>query len=540
MHSHPSRRWLAGLGVAGALVAVSAVPAAAAPLPVPDRQAQEYALYANNATVAPGGPAKVVDLYALTDMPFASYTVTVDRGAVAGFAVVSSAEGSVPCTGDGAILTCTVGQEREPELGLISLDVRATDTAKPGQHGELTFTVTGPDADTETFRSTVTVGEGVDLAAGDDLELRGAPGTTVPAPLTMTNVGGTDADGAVLVVAGSYDFAPSERYSNCEYATEAFVPNLFACTFDGKVPAGDSVVVSSSFGFTIPADAWAPDRQGGASIWLTKADWAEARDEVGLFAQARTRGTGEALRLTTRRSTQAVPQTDTDLDNNAAGLSLRVTGNQRTDVAANGARVKGAVGSVVPTTVGFTNKGPAALNTGGTESLFAVALVTLPAGTTAVKVPENCFADDGSGEGAPKPGASVYFCDQLETPAGKGAKVTFEFGLRVDKAGPLTGGIEVLTGTLRAERPDLDPTNNTAEILVNAPENGGGQPGDGGQPGNGGQPGDGGGGGGDQDGPTLPVTGSPASLIAGVGGLLLVAGVAGYLVAKRRRTRFVA
>lgn len=36
------------------------------------------------------------------------------------------------------------------------------------------------------------------------------------------------------------------------------------------------------------------------------------------------------------------------------------------------------------------------------------------------------------------------------------------------------------------------------------------------------------------------MTGSPASLIAGVGGLLLVAGVAGYLVAKRRRTRFVA
>ncbi|MEH1164743.1 LPXTG cell wall anchor domain-containing protein [Micromonospora sp. CPCC 205539] len=38
----------------------------------------------------------------------------------------------------------------------------------------------------------------------------------------------------------------------------------------------------------------------------------------------------------------------------------------------------------------------------------------------------------------------------------------------------------------------------------------------------------------------MPVTGQSVGLVAGLGALLLAAGVGGYLVAKRRRTRFVA
>ena len=71
---------------------------------------------------------------------------------------------------------------------------------------------------------------------------------------------------------------------------------------------------------------------------------------------------------------------------------------------------------------------------------------------------------------------------------------------------------------------DLKPANDTAKVVVNAAPGG-----DGGQ-----------GGGGQGDGGTLPITGSSTALIAGVGALLLAAGAAGYVVSRRRRTRFVA
>jgi hypothetical protein len=57
-----TRRWLAGLGVAGAFVAASAAPALAAP------PADDVLLYANNALIAPGGAAKSVTLYAFTEL----------------------------------------------------------------------------------------------------------------------------------------------------------------------------------------------------------------------------------------------------------------------------------------------------------------------------------------------------------------------------------------------------------------------------------------------------------------------------------------
>jgi LPXTG-motif cell wall-anchored protein len=46
--------------------------------------------------------------------------------------------------------------------------------------------------------------------------------------------------------------------------------------------------------------------------------------------------------------------------------------------------------------------------------------------------------------------------------------------------------------------------------------------------------------GGGGDGGTLPITGASTGLVGGIGGLLLVAGLGGYLLAKRRRTRFIA
>lgn len=146
-------------------------------------------------------------------------------------------------------------------------------------------------------------------------------------------------------------------------------------------------------------------------------------------------------------------------------------------------------------------------------------VVELPPGTTAVEVPDSCQL---------RPGTRTYQCAS-EMLLVAGETYTMEFRLRIDKVIPNA------QGSVRVNAPcecpgggsfedDIKPANDRAMIVVNAGQGGGGE-----------GAGSGGGGGG-----SLPITGSPTGLIAGIGGLLLVAGAGGYLLARRRTTHFVA
>ena len=88
--------------------------------------------------------------------------------------------------------------------------------------------------------------------------------------------------------------------------------------------------------------------------------------------------------------------------------------------------------------------------------------------------------------------------------------------LRVDRLTRRTAGAVTI-----ALDGDTNPRNDRAEIvfLPAADGNGGGDP-------------DGGG--------SLPITGDAVSSTVALGGLLLAAGLGGYLLVRRRRTRFVA
>ncbi|MDT0533209.1 LPXTG cell wall anchor domain-containing protein [Micromonospora sp. DSM 115977] len=506
MLTHSTRRWLAGLGVAGALVAASAIPASAAPT-------GSLKLSANDVIVAPGGATKWVTLSALGIEWSDDIVVKVDRSEVAGFADVRSTAPAGVCTEAGVILTCRV-----PDLGdgdppvQVELSVRAKDGARPDQEGELAFTVTAPGSGSGSFRSTVAVGEGVDLAAAYSLKLTGAPGGTLKAPLTLENRGETAARGAVLFVSAGYGLRPSQRYENCRYASGAFGANPFVCTFDTVIAPHEAAALDSSFGFTVPADSWAPAAYSGSAFWFTPADWKEYKAHTNVDDDLGPGGTDGKLELrpvTTRRSAQ----TDVDPYDNQTWIELQVTGDQRADVAALGAKVDARVGRTVPVTFGYVNHGPAAVGIGSRPDVMVSTTVTLPKGVTAVRAPKTCVSN-ASGEGEPgEPGASAYRCS-LTGRVGKGEKVEFAFTLRIDKAGSHTGEV-------RLHISDENPTNDTARILVNAT---GGQ----------------GGGNDDGDGGTLPITGGSTGLIAGVGGLLLVAGVGGYVLTRRRRTRFVA
>ncbi|WP_030491360.1 LPXTG cell wall anchor domain-containing protein [Micromonospora chokoriensis] len=529
MLKHSTRRWLAGLGVAGALVAASATPASAAPATFA-APIDNLDLYANNVIVAPGGTEKWVTLFSLiTERQPGDYTIKVDRSKIDGFADVE--DSGENCTESGAILTCKVEDQDDDGsyLNLVSLLVRAKADAKPDQKGELSFTVT-PDgkSGSASYSSTVEIGEGVDLTTNESLELKGAPGATLKAPFQVTNRGEVPAEDAVLFVVGADGLQPSKRYENCEYTEGPLHDFAFACRFDTTIGKNSSFRLDDSFGFTVPTDSWAPNTFGGFSTWFTPADWDEYRSEAELPAKLGPNGTEGELKLEPAANLRS-RQTDVNPLDNSTWVDLQVTGNQRADVAARGAKVTGDVGATVALTVGYVNNGPAAVNTGGSESPWISTTVTLPKGVTAVRAPESCFDAEDDGWESGKPGARVYQCF-VPGSIKKGEKVDYEFQLRIDQAGGQAGEVKLRTGHEETEIKDLDPANDVAKILVNAA---GGTDG-------GGNAGGSNGGNGGGDGGSLPITGQSTGLIAGIGALLLAAGVGGYLVAKRRRTRFVA
>jgi hypothetical protein len=142
----------------------------------------------------------------------------------------------------------------------------------------------------------------------------------------------------------------------------------------------------------------------------------------------------------------------------------------------------------------------------------------MPKGTTAVSVPEqDCVA---ARDGKPDysrtqlTGAPQYLCTTDTNVLEVGQTYRWPFKLRLDVAGPTNGAVAVGD---RADDRDPNPTNDTAAIQVNPAAGTGGT----------------GGGAG-----TLPITGGNVGLLAGAGIALITLGAAGYLTARRRRTRF--
>ncbi|MFI6267592.1 LPXTG cell wall anchor domain-containing protein [Micromonospora zamorensis] len=520
MLTHSTRRWLAGLGVAGAFVAASATPAAA------EEPSNEVFLYANNALLAAGGEAKAVTLQAFTEALPDDFTITVDRAAVTDFATVTLTDALAGCSEAGSVITCKLKGADTIDY-VLDLTVEAKDSASIGKKGDLTLTLATKGRANVTTKSTIEVGEGVDLKADEALTVSGAPGESVKAPLRVANVGDKTTNGAVLLLTSTPGITAA-RHSNCSYLY-AFGTNFAQCAMDQKIEPGAVLQLDSSSSLKIAADAWAPGEQSGSGWWFADGDWAtEFLAEFPIPADQWEKGTGAALTLVPAPSVQArqLRQTDKDSSNNATEILATVTGSQRADAAATGAEVSGAVGKTVSAKVGFVNNGPAMINSYSPNELVTTAEITIPAGATAVTAPEECLpVKDGEEIGGyGEPGGRVYFCEWYEV-LHKGDAAVFEFGLRIDKLAGAPGSVRLRHFNLDGNGStvaDLDPKNDTAAFVIKGATDG---------------EGDGGTGGGDGG---LPVTGQSTGLIAGLGALLLAMGVGGYLVAKRRRTRFVA
>ncbi|MEV4196752.1 LPXTG cell wall anchor domain-containing protein [Micromonospora globbae] len=530
MIKNSARRWLAGLGVAGAFVAASATPAVAAEVP--------FEVVTHDLLVAPGHMT-YGSFYAHwknteSEPTFGRTTIDIDLSGVADFAVVEPAWGWA-CDVSPTKLHCEADLQDGDTPGFDYM-VTGRDGAKPGQQGALSISVAS-GGKTATGKAGVTIAEGVDLVSDPTVEASGEPGARVGVPGVVRNAGETLVDGTVLVVQADWLAAYAGDFSNClseEFGVYAF------CTFDTKLERGRTYELSEDLPIKL-----SPDARTGATLpvfldWWTRDDWNQAFEDwlVGDLKPGR----GGELRLVAkeRSSVARSPQTDLDKLNNMTFAMIGVTGDNPADLKAVGATASGKKGDVVDVQPGFTNLGPAILEYQGQASQDISiddlpVRISIPEGTTAVEAPWDCVPYVPGEEWDPwnanwgEPGAKEYACQVTETP--KDTESVYYFGLRIDEVVPNA------KGSVTTKLPgDPKADNDTAAIVIN-PVGGGtpGTPGDGDQGGDGGQ-----GGGDDGDGPTLPITGSSTGLIAGVGALLLVAGVGGYVLARRRKTRFVA
>ncbi|MGC4886104.1 LPXTG cell wall anchor domain-containing protein [Micromonospora sp. DT227] len=523
MLSHSTRRWLAGLGVAGAFVAASATPAVAA--------APQIALgvYFGDTTVATGSDGKIEysTIHSSAPTVLNDLTVRYDFTGLAGKVTVAEEEDTfADCASPSAnVLVCTSPWEVEVDEwglgGIFPVQIKATDKAKDGDSGTIKVTLSANGFDAVSHDAKVRVGEGVDLAAGPETAVSVAPGKTFTAPLKVSNAGETTAKGATVVFYNDYGLNSTKHYSNCTYVGD----ELRTCRFDEELPAG------STFGATLPyalgADTLAPGFKYGEVIWMTPNEFEDFESYLDNYdVTVGKPGTDGKLTLAeaggkaSARGFQADPRPE----NNGTNLQVTVTGNNGTDLEALGSSVSGAAGATVKATVGLRNNGPATLDYSRSGSSVTYLTFDVPKGTTTVAVPENCFPVKGDEWGEPgQPGARHYRC-YFDSFLKAGQTVTLDFGLKIDKV------IANDTGLVKINVPcecdggfyrDQKPANDSAKVVVNAAAGG-----------------DGGQGGG--DGGTLPITGSSTGLIAGIGALLLAAGFGGYVVARRRKTRFVA
>jgi LPXTG-motif cell wall-anchored protein len=511
-----ARRLFAGVAAAGAFVAATALPAYAAP---------DFHVLAHDTLVAPGSnTSDYVFVSTLNDensTPPEQISLVIDTSDIGGAHIsVESASFDWDCDSEtGPVFRC---QARTVDEGgaFFNYQTYGNSEAEPGSKGTVTFTAE-VDGVKGTAKSVVTIGEGVDLATPETISATAEPGAVATANQPVGNIGTSTVHKTILNLSPDWRAPYRGDFSNCTtYGDDFFV----VCTFDQDLEPGQSYQLSQAIPYKVEAGSRTGAVFHSYSMWLTQGDWDMIVDSWITDDLEAKPGKGEPLRIVpVANARRGVPQTDVDGYNNFSSVNIKVGGDNRADVAAVGASAAGAVGATVTVKPAIKNLGPAFLEQLANEEIPPVVRIKVPTGTTAVEVGYECapYTEDGNWpdwEAFGQPGAAEYGC--LTFDVEKGTSYEYAMSLRIDKViADATGAISVNV--------DEDPNaaNNVAEIVINGTGTGGGN---------------GGTGGGDGDGGGLPVTGPQATLIATIGVLLLGGGAAGFVLARRRRTRFVA
>jgi hypothetical protein len=532
MQRHAARRWLAATGIATALVVSSAVSAAAEPVPT-------LGVVLPDTLFAPGSPGTLAEATVLVSEPTTLHNLTIkyDFSDIADFADVAAEPGL--CETAGTVVTCLFEEEMLDGWGgtYPGLAVSPKSGKAAGEEGELKVTVTADGLAAVSDTATVSIGEGVDLAAEAAPDLSAAPGGSYEEKLGVQNVGSVTAHGAVLALNGDLGIlAGSPRYSNCTYQGDE--PRV--CVFDTDLAVGKSYGLT--YPFKLRADTPAPGGQFIEFGWMTPAEWdaqKKALQKLGLGEVVGVPGSGPALALTEKARGELEPvegdlfkiskQVDEAPWNNWTESAIKVTGNNPADAAAVGDRASGAAGTEVEVEVGVKNNGPASILPSRSGEGFGTVIFTVPPDSTVTDAADDCIASVGGEWDYDHPGragGTKYHCfPGLELPVGE--KTTWAFKLRIDTATPDAKGKVELQSPFDPGEPlppiyDSTPSNNVADVVLNGTATE--------EPSTPANPSPGG-----DDNGGLPVTGTPVAIVAGVGLLLAVAGFVLFRLARRRR-----
>lgn len=518
MSYRTGRRMFAGLAAAVAVIGLATPPALAAP------PAVDLRLIMPGVTVVPGGAGKPAGvILTLTEPGDAQrppsvvhdLKIEVDSTAVADLVRVTRDPESVDadgpeCSTAGTVLTCTYADpvvlsgDDFPEVEVVGLLVTPRPQAQVGQGGVLRVSASGRGLATVRHESPVRIGEGVDLSAAGPDRISAAPGGHAALRPRVRNTGRVAVDGAALLLfTAAAALRPAPRFGNCRYG------EVVLCTFAGELAPGRTYRTAEPLQLPVPHDVAAPGATTALGIWLTPTDLADLTHGA-TEAELGRPGTGGDLRLVEESSRAAraagAPQTDVDPEGNYFWTEIAITGRHPADLAAVGATITGAQGARVSTRLGLRNRGPATLDPDFTGIEVFGVLVTPPKGTTVVSADERCWPV--LLPEATRPG--FYSCTPDER-LRSGQSALFDFTFRIDADGRESTGAVSVQG---AQGADPVRSNDTAKIVVN-PEAGG-------------------------TGGGLPVTGAPGGVLVGAGLLLLLAGTAGAVLARRRRLRFTA
>jgi hypothetical protein len=509
------RRLLVGAAAIAAATAVAAPANAAGP---------KVSMLVPDATVAAGFNTLVSPLLiAGGDIELNNASMTFElSGQLEGVSLAAPDEDLDECTTETSQkLTCTVPYPIDlgqyGSIGDLQAKLNATKAAL-GESGKLKITFSADGIAPIDSTVAVDVAEAVDLSAGKDSTVTTKPGGSFQAGLQVHNNADTVAHGTAVIFDTDWAFQTTTKYSNCFY-DEGF---LNACVFDQDLAAGRGYSVSVPY--RAGKDTMAPGGAYGEFEWLTGDDY----NDFIKFLSSRglqgpgVAGTGGKLELQALPALKSLAkQSDPNQDNNWQNIDLKVTGKQGVDLAATGASAQATEGQTVSLTVGARNVGPATLDRNRSGEPAAAVVITPPTGTTVAKIPDGCRVSDIQ----TAPGPKQYLClTSTIFPVNTSVSWTFQF--KVNTASDNAKGSVEVNPKCACDifSADVNKANNVASIVLNPTGSTGSTGSTGGQGGGG----------------SLPITGPQTAVVGGAGVVLVAGGLVGFMIARRRRTRFEA
>ncbi|MCX5401560.1 LPXTG cell wall anchor domain-containing protein [Streptomyces sp. NBC_00102] len=331
------------------------------------------------------------------------------------------------------------------------VDVNAKPGAALGTTGTARLFATSSNATVAETSVKLTVGA-VDLGIARIPDTTdAAPGSTLAAPITVSNSGSLTADAVTLSLAATPGLGFAEKFANCTYGKSTTIPSAHGhsldtavCRIATPVEPGKAYRLSSQVGIEVEPTALYEFVDYGIEAVSSSVPKAAAAD-------------GPVLRLV-ESGTPPVVRTD--------HAQWRIDADNTADIELTGSTANAVPGDEAVLTAKVRNNGPATFNLLNSDAQIGV-LVEIPKGTTAVKIPSECGVWTGAAMGEPTPGADEYMCE-VESPFTVGETLELPFTVMVEQGAPATtsGDATVKTVWGGALDADADKANNTAKITL--------------------------------------------------------------------------